>query len=256
MKIFHREIGSGPPLVMLHGLLGMSDNLMSVARVLGAKFRVILLDHRNHGRSDHHPDFGYDAMANDLLELLDSLNIYQVSLIGHSMGGKVAIKFAYDNPGLVNKLVVVDISPTAYARTTEHQTIIDEMTAINLAQYSNRNELELVVRQKFGGTYKEHLVLKNIALTQSKTLAWKCNLAAIKENLAKILGEILPAARFHKPTLFVKGANSNYIQPHDEDLIRQHFSNVLIKTISNAGHLVHADNPAGFIEVVEGFLEG
>jgi len=256
MKLFHREFGNGPPLVILHGLLGMSDNLMSVARLLGQKHRVILLDHRNHGRSGHHPDFGYDAMANDLLELLDSLNIYKVSLIGHSMGGKVALKFAYDNPGFVNKLLVVDISPAAYTRTTEHQTIIDEMTAINLAQYSNRTELEKVVRQKFGGTYKEHLVLKNIALTQSKTLAWKCNLAAIKENLSKIMGEMLPAAIFDKPTLFVKGANSNYIQPHDEDLIRQHFSKVLIKTISNAGHLVHADNQAGFIEVVEGFLEG
>jgi len=256
MKLFHSEIGNGPPLVILHGLLGMSDNLMSVARLLGQKHRVILLDHRNHGRSGHHPDFGYDVMANDLLELLDSLNIYKVSLIGHSMGGKVALKFAYDNPGLVNKLVVVDISPAAYTRATEHQTIIDEMMAINLAQYSNRTELEQIVRQKFGGTFKEHLILKNIATTPDKTLAWKCNLPDIKENLFEIMSEMLPASKFAKPTLFIKGENSNYIQPHDEDLIRQHFSKVLIKTISNAGHLVHADNPAGFIEVVEGFLEG
>ncbi len=254
MKLFHREVGNGPPLIMLHGLLGMSDNLMAAARLLGHNNRVILVDHRNHGRSGHDSVFGHGAMANDLLELLDQLSLSKVSIIGHSMGGKVALKFAYDNPGLVNKLIVVDISPAAYTSPVEHQVIIDQMIAMDLSQFSTRGELEQAARQKFGGTFKEHLVLKNIIIDPHKTFAWKCNLKAINENLSKIMEEMLPVGKFEKSTLFIKGQNSNYIQPRDKKLIEKHFSNVKIKTVSNAGHLVHSDNLAGFIKIVEDFL--
>ncbi len=240
---------------MLHGLLGMSDNLMSVARVLGIKQRVVLVDQRNHGRSGHNPIFCYDAMADDLLELVEELNLYKVSIIGHSMGGKVAMKFAYDNPGLVEKLIVVDISPAAYTNTTQHQNIIDRMLAIDLPHFTTRSELEQAVRKIFGGNFIEHLVLKNIVLTHHKTLAWRCNLPAIKENISEIMVEMLPPGKFEKPTLFVKGENSNYIMPHDETLVKKHFSTALIKTVSNAGHLVHSDNPSGFIYAVSEFLD-
>jgi pimeloyl-ACP methyl ester carboxylesterase len=254
MKLFHREIkGPGEPLVILHGLFGMSDNWQSFARSAAASRHIVLVDQRNHGRSPHSQEFSYPAMAQDLLELMDDLHLKHADLLGHSMGGKTVMELATLHPDRVGHLVVADIGPKAYP--LHHEYLIEAMESLPLSQFKSRQEAEKLLEGKIVDAGVRQFLLKNLYWEEDSTLAWRFNLKVIKARLEEV-GKPLPADRvFEGPTLFLRGGKSHYIL--DEDLLglRDHFPRAVVQTIPNAGHWLHAEQPEAFYRAVVEFLD-
>ncbi len=253
MNLYHSTIGEGEPLVILHGLFGSSDNWVSIARKFAQKYRVILVDLRNHGRSPHHQDWNYGLMANDVDVMLETLGLTEVYLLGHSMGGKTAMTFAVANPDTVKKLIVVDIAPRYYP--VHHRTIQDALTAIPMEKLKSRNEAEEILDRHISDESTKQFLLKNLYRNHRHSFAWRFNLPVINQQIEVVGEATYPAEPVLIPTLFIRGVNSDYIADEDVMEIRQYFSDVRVETIGNAGHWVHAEQPNAFIGTVMSFLE-
>ena len=243
MKLFYRRYGEGRPVIILHGLFGLSDNWVSVGKRIAKQFAVYIPDMRNHGQSAHGPTMNYAAMTGDILEFVTELNLENVILIGHSMGGKVAMDFALDYPGLTNQLVVIDISPRRYPARSIHSDIINAMLSINLQQITSRSQVEVLLQNEIPDKRIRQFILKNLYYRTPLTLAWHPNLEVIHDNIDLIFDGIPTGRRFTKPSLFVRGGLSDYITAGDESLILEMFPLAQIKTIPSATHWVHADAP-------------
>jgi esterase len=252
MKLHHRILGAGPPLLILHGLLGSLDNWMPHAQQLSTCFQVTLLDLRNHGHSPHDAEFNYDVMAADVAEFIRDQNLGPVSLIGHSMGGKVAMRFAQLHPGLVQKLIVVDMSPREYA--PRHEEILAAMHALELHQFQQRNEVEAALLSTVPDKNVRQFLLKNLGRDEAGRLRWKPNVAALRASYHLIRNAVPPEIPFGGPTLFVRGGKSDYIREPDVTLIRKMFPQAKLETIATAGHWVHAEAPEEFIQIITEFL--
>jgi len=252
MKLHFRALGSGPPLVIAHGLLGSLDNWVPVAQKLAAHFQVSLLDLRNHGHSPHAAEFGQDEMAEDLREFLNQQRIEKAHVLGHSMGGKVAMRFAQRYPSMVNKLVVVDIAPREYP--PRYDRLMDAMLALDLSTFQRRDEVELALSSAVPDKALRQFLLKNLGRDPSGRLFWKPHLKSIRTNYDAIRGSLPSEASCAIPALFVRGENSDYIQTSDSALIQQLFPLAQIETIPGAGHWVHAYAPDKTAEVVSQFL--
>jgi esterase len=252
MKLHSRAFGDGPPLVILHGLLGSLDNWVPMAQKLAENFRVLLLDLRNHGRSPHAEVFNYDAMAGDVRRFLSGERINATHLLGHSMGAKVAMRFAQLHPGAVDKLVVVDMSPREYP--PRFDTLLDAMHVLDLGLYQRRDEVDRALRVSVPDKTLRQFLLKNLGRDEAGRLFWKPNLASLRANYANVRGALPTATRFDGPTLFIRGENSDYIRNSDPPRILEMFPRATWQTIHGAGHWVHADAPDGFAEIVSEFL--
>jgi pimeloyl-ACP methyl ester carboxylesterase len=246
--------GTGKPLLIVHGFLGMSDNWKTLGgQYADAGFEVHLLDLRNHGRSFHSDEFSYDAMSRDLLEYCQAKNLSSVDLMGHSMGGKVAMLFATRHEELVHKLIVADIGPKYYA--PHHDDILAALNAVDFSKKPSRADVEEILKIKIPDFGTRQFLMKNLYWVASGQLGFRFNLEAFNKNLS-IIGEALPEnATFEKPALFIRGARSNYVEDSDLPLIRRHFPQALLATVANAGHWLHADNPSAFFEKTTGFLK-
>ena len=254
MKLNYKVYGEGFPLVILHGVFGSGDNWTTLARKFGGQYKTIVPDLRNHGRSPHDPVFNYDAMVKDLHELVEDLKIPEFHLIGHSMGGKVAMFFAEKYPKMLRKLVVVDIAPRQYQ--PHHQEILAGFKQVDLANTSSRQEAEEAMATKITESDVRQFLLKNLYRTEAATFDWRVNLQAIEANIeevGKIFSNPEPVAI---PTLFIRGGRSKYIQERDEADIAKQFSQSQIETVANAGHWVHAEQPEAVFELVKDFLNG
>lgn len=254
MQLHYKKSGQGPPVIILHGLLGMSDNWQSVGRILSSAFEVYLFDARNHGHSSHSDEFSYDLMAEDLRELTeteDSLRRNPAVLIGHSMGGKTAMKFAQKYPEKVEKLIIVDIAPKPYAFS--HQEIFNALSAIDFTLVKSRKQAEEIFSVYISESSTRQFLLKNLYWKNPGELGWRFNLEAIKQNAAQ-MGEATQDAIFYKPVLFIRGEQSGYITEEDIPSIKKYFPSAEIKTVAGAGHWVHADQPEQFVQVVKEFL--
>jgi pimeloyl-ACP methyl ester carboxylesterase len=252
MQLHFKQLGHGEPLVLLHGLFGSGDNWFGVAPKLAEKFHVFAPDLRNHGHSPHHAEMDYPLMAADLEKFFAAQKIESARVIGHSMGGKVAMQFALDFPARVKKLVVVDMSPRAYART--HDKIFAALLALELASFQTRQQIEDVLAPEIPSLNLRRFLLKNLGRDERGKLFWKMNLRGVAENYSR-LGEVLSAQKqFDKPALFIRGGKSDYINTADAAEIRQRFPAVEIQTIATANHWVHADAPEEFIRLVLDFL--
>ncbi len=255
MQLHSNIIGEGFPLIILHGFLGMGDNWKTLARQFAIKgYQVHLVDQRNHGRSFHSDDFNYALMAEDLRDYCESMHILECAIIGHSMGGKTAMLFATTYPEYVHKLIVADIAPKYYPQ--HHQTILEGMKALS------ENDIALRARKSadtFLSTYvsdfgTRQFLLKNLFWIEKGKLGLRVHLQGLIDNIEHI-GEALPSmSYFEKPTLFLKGSKSDYILEEDHKLIESAFAKAKITTISNAGHWLHAENPADFYTEVINFL--
>lgn len=253
MKLNYREIGQGQPLLILHGLFGSSDNWLSVAKELANEYKVYLPDLRNHGDSPHSDEFTYAAMAQDLLEFVQEHEIKEPVVIGHSMGGKTAMQFAVSQPRLLSKLVVVDIAPRHYP--PHHQEILAGFHSIDVRNIKSRKEADEALQQHIKELGVRQFLLKNLERSPEGGYEWKINLPVIAEKIENV-GEALDAeSSFDKPTLFVKGSRSAYIQEQDEELIYKIFPNATIQTIKGAGHWLHAEKPAAFVNLLKAFLQ-
>lgn len=253
MEVLHSTIiGSGEPLLILHGYFGMSDNWRGLGTKFAEDFEVHLIDQRNHGRSFHSDDFDYELLVEDLHYYIESNNLDQVHVLGHSMGGKVAMLFAVTYPELVDKLMVADICPKYYK--PHHENILAALNAVNFSIQDSRKKVEDVLKIYIEDPGILQFLLKNVYWKSKEELAFRFNIYSLTEHNSEV-GEALPSfTHFDGPTLFLRGENSNYITKEDEPLIEAHFSNAIIVTVKNAGHWLHAENPEQFYSEIVSFL--
>ncbi len=251
MKLYSQISGKGEALIIMHGVFGMSDNWQTLGRKWAEQYEVHLLDMRNHGRSPHSDEFSYELMSDDLVEYMDDHNINKARIIGHSMGGKVAMLFSVLNPERTEKLVVADIAPKPYK--PHHQQILQALQGLDLDTIKTRSESDEQFGIKDEGT--KQFLLKSLYWKEKNQLAWRFNLAVIAREIEKV-GEPLPGqAIFYGPTLFVRGGNSGYIKDEDIDEIQMHFPEAKLQTIDGAGHWLHAEKPREFFALVDEFLK-
>ena len=252
MQLHFKQLGHGEPLVLLHGLFGSGDNWFGVAPKLVEKFHVFAPDLRNHGHSPHHTEMDYPLMAADVEKFFVAQKIESARVIGHSMGGKVAMQFALDFPVRVKKLVVVDMAPRAYART--HDKIFAALLALDLAVFQTRQQIEEALAPEIPSLNLRRFLLKNLGRDERGGFFWQMSLRGVAENYSR-LGEVLSLQnQFEKPALFLRGGKSDYINAADEFEIRRHFPAAEIQTITVASHWVHADAPDEFARRVLDFL--
>jgi len=254
MLLHSNILGEGKPIIILHGFLGMSDNWKTIGLKLSENgFQVHLIDQRNHGQSFHSNEFNYDVLVEDLKIYCESNSLNDIILLGHSMGGKTAMLFATKYPTRVSKLLVADISPRFYP--VHHDSILKGLSALNFDIIKSRGEAEEILGNYVSDLGTRQFLLKNLYWIEKGKLALRMNLEVLKEEVSEI-GEPLPSqARFEKGTLFLKGDRSEYIGDEDESIIQNHFPNVKIVTISNAGHWLHAENPEDFFDAVIKFIK-
>ena len=253
--MLHSRIeGTGKPLLIIHGFLGTSDNWKSLAIQYAQEgFQVHSLDLRNHGKSFHSNDFTYDLMSQDVLEFCKENNLDLVSIIGHSMGGKVAMLFASEHPEIVEKLVIADIGPKYYA--PHHQDILAGLNAVDFSKKPSRVEVEETLFPYIPDFGTRQFLMKNLYWKEPTQLAFRFNLEVFNNKINEI-GVALPQENhFDKPTLFIRGGSSNYILDSDLENIKTHFPNFKLETIPNVGHWLHAENPKLFFEITAQFLK-
>ena len=245
MKLHSNIIGSGFPLIILHGFLGMGDNW----KTLGKKYselgyEVHLVDQRNHGRSPHSEDFSYTHLSNDLLEYCNTHNFDQISLLGHSMGGKTAMQFACEHPTKIKHLLIADISPKYYA--PHHQDILDSLLSLDFSEIKSRTDAANELEKYISDPGIRLFLLKNLYRKTPSEFALRINLKTLAEKVIEI-GKPLPEEyRFEGKVLFLKGDKSNYILPNELNSIEKHFPNYTLQTITNSGHWLHAENANEF----------
>jgi esterase len=264
MKLFYREYGHGPPLIILHGLYGSSDNWMSIAKKLGDYFTCYLPDQRNHGLSPHSNVHNYKSMRDDLAELVDYLHLDKFFLAGHSMGGKTAVFFAMKWPEKLHGLLVADISPfvagNTYNKSSEqHLAILNAILAVDLSGLSSRKEAESVMASLIRSAKIRSFILKNLQRTSDNTFRWKINAAALLENLNNIMEGIdRPDSKSQQitgfPVFFLKGEDSDYLPESDFRDIQRLFPAAELIKVPNAGHWIHADRPDAVIKNLLNFI--
>jgi len=247
--LFYRKSGHGRPVVILHGLFGMSDNWQGFVKVLAERdFSVYAVDLRNHGQSFHDDEFSLEIMAEDVTGLFSSEGIDQPVIIGHSLGGKVAMQLALTHPETLSGLIVVDIAPRYYP--VHHQLIIDTIRAVNLTGINSRKDVEAMLDKPGIDPATKQFLMKNLYRKTDQSLDWRFNLEPIANNIDEVGKEITSAVPFLKPVLFVRGENSSYINLNDQEMILKLFPRAEIKTAPAAGHWVHADNPSWLVEEI------
>ncbi|WP_264522760.1 alpha/beta fold hydrolase [Flavobacterium sp. N502536] len=252
--LYSKIEGEGKPLVIMHGFLGMSDNWKTLAgQYVDAGFQVHLLDLRNHGRSFHSDEWSYEAMVQDVFEYCQAHQLHKIDLLGHSMGGKVAMLFATTYPEILDKLIVADIGPRFYKQ--HHQDILAGLNAVDFSVKPSRNDVEAIVAQYVPDFGTRQFLLKNLYWAEPGQLAFRFNLAVFNDNLDAIGKPLAEGLVFDKDTLFIRGGDSGYIADSDFDAIRGHFPKAKFETIPNAGHWLHAENPKLFFELTATFLK-
>lgn len=253
MKLNFKKSGQGRPLIILHGLFGMLDNWSTMTKAFEEQgFMVYNVDQRNHGRSPHSYDFNYRIMADDLLELMNDEGLEKADLIGHSMGAKTVMFFSLMNPARVNKMIAVDMAPGYYA--PHHQSVFAALHSVEVEKIKTRKEAEEKLRETLREESTIQFLLKNIYWIDDKNLRWRFGLAEIEKNIEEI-GKAFPSDKtVNVQALFIRGERSGYINADDERDIKKIFPNSEVKTVMNAGHWVHAENPKGFLDASLDFL--
>lgn len=251
MLLHSKILGEGQPLLIIHGLFGSSDNWGTLGKKFAEHFQVHLVDLRNHGRSFHSPEMNYNLMVNDLLKYIQHYQLQNSIVLGHSMGGKTAMKLALEHPEILEKVLVADIAPKHYP--PHHQSIIKAMLSVDFSKVSSRKEVDTILSNYITDSGVKQFILKNVYWTEDKQLAFRMNVPILSERYEDLMESGL-SGQFNKPALFLKGAQSFYIQPEDEESIKELFPQAEIKTIANAGHWLHAENPSDFYSEVMKFL--
>jgi pimeloyl-ACP methyl ester carboxylesterase len=253
MELNFKKIGSGSPLVILHGLFGSLDNWMTLGKAFAENHTVYLVDQRNHGASPHDDIFDYDAMASDLDKFLKSNKVNNPVLIGHSMGGKTVMRYAQLHPNEWEKLIVVDIAPRSYP--VHHQHIIDGLNALRLHEISSRAEADEQLSDYVKDAGQRQFLLKNLQRRPEGGFQWKVNLPVIEKNIELIGEGCTDDQPLHGEVLFIRGSESHYIGEDDYEEILRLFPEAAIETVDGAGHWVHAEKPRELYTLVKNFID-
>ncbi len=251
MILHSNSTGSGQPLIILHGLFGSYDNLAGIARTLSDQWQVISIDLPNHGQSPHSNVMNYTSMVADLVDTTESLNIDQCAVLGHSLGGKLAMAFALAHPGRVTALIIADIAPVSYARS--HQAVFAGLTAVNTSALTNRSEAEKQLAKHITEPGVRQFLLKSLHKTE-QGFDWRFNLATLAQCYDHLLTFPDYSDAYTGPVLFIKGAQSDYILPEHRPQIMQLFPDAQAKIINGTGHWLDAEKPVAFAKLVRDFL--
>ncbi len=243
-------------MIILHGIFGLSDNWVTFAREMSEKYQVFIPDQRNHGQSPHDPTLNYFALCSDLYEFIDRHELEDPIILGHSMGGKVTMRFALENPDIPKAIIIADISMRAYQRRYRHLDMIDAMMGVDFDKASTREEIEEQLKPKIKDERVLLFAMKNLYRRErSGQFAWRLNLGAINLNMDEVFEGIKSDKLFEKPALFIRGEKSDYVKYEDFDQIYRNFPKADIKTIEDAGHWLHAEQPEAFLNTVYSFLQ-
>jgi esterase len=262
MKLFYKVIGEGQPLFILHGLFGQSDNWNSIGKKIAEQgFQVFLVDLRNHGNSPHSDVWNYDVMSADILELIDDTAAVEgekIILLGHSMGGKVAMQFAINHPDSVAKLIVADMG--VKYRVPDNQDVLNALNSIDLSALKSRKEAGVELQKYLHNEGLVQFLLKNLywkkdAFGNESELAWKFNWDAMAGQLEEVSKAIKTDTPCLVETLFIRGGNSNYVLDSDVDALQLIFPKSQLVTVEGAGHWLHADKPHDFLEKIIAFVK-
>lgn len=253
MELNYKSLGQGEPLIILHGLFGTLDNWQTLAKSWAEHYLVYLVDLRNHGRSPQVDGLSYPAMAEDLHDFMEQNWIYKAHILGHSMGGKVAMEFALSYPDMVDKLIVVDIAPRPYR--PGHDDIFAALFAVDLKTIQSRQAAEEILERYIDDWGVRQFLLKNLSRMKEGGFEWKMNLPVIHRDYANILEPPTQDGPFEGPTLFIRGENSGYVKDEDILRIQELFPHSALRSIPDAGHWVHADQPEVLKGIVMEFLE-
>jgi pimeloyl-ACP methyl ester carboxylesterase len=254
LELNYKQYGDqGKDIIILHGLFGSLDNWQTIAKSMSEKFKVWTIDQRNHGRSPHTGDISYRLMADDVLQFMEEHQIRKASIIGHSMGGKVAMTFALLYPERVDKLIVADIGPVVYQG--DHLPLFEAMLQLPLDQIAERSEADDFLTKTITSFAVRQFLLKNLG-RDNNGFFWKPNLPLLYEQYAHLMGFDSMGKQFTGPVYFLKGSKSAYINPAHLDYYKSIFPQAEIKVIEDVGHWLHAEQPERFLEVVKEILVG
>ncbi len=253
MDLNYKSYGQGDPIIILHGLFGTLDNWQTIAKKLAEEYSVYTVDQRNHGRSPHCPEMNYKVMAEDLHLFLEKQWIHKAVVLGHSMGGKTAMQFALDFPEMVEKLIVVDISP--FLNNGGHELIFESLLAMDLKKIKSRKDAEDFLSDKIPSFGVRQFLLKNLSRNKEGEYSWKMNLPVIYDQYSEILAKVNVVDPFEGETLFIRGGLSNYISEAEFPLFKSIFPNSQLQTIENTGHWVHSEQPDQLLEMTLNFLK-
>jgi len=257
MDLHFKKYGKGKPLIILHGIFGISDNWVSFGkRVAELGFEVFIPDQRNHGRSPHHYALNYYALVDDLVEFIEQHQIEMPVILGHSMGGKVAMRFTLENPDDVSALIVVDTSMRTYFSHTHHRELIDAMKSVDFTRVKSRPEVQTHLAGMIDSPRIIQFLMKNLFWKEKDLLGWRINLDAIDLNLESMYDGVFYSTVFNKPVLFIRGGRSQYIIEEDIPAMKKNFNSMDLLTIEEGTHWVHADVPEEFFGHVSQFLGG
>lgn len=246
------ETDRGTPLIILHGLFGSATNWRSIAKKLAQRLSIYALDLRNHGRSAHSPHMSYPAMAEDVRAFMDQNEVSQAHLLGHSMGGKTAMQLALETPDRVERLIVADIAPAPSA--SNYAAILDAMSEVELTGINTRAEADAAFAPYIKDAGMRTFLLQNLR-QNSDGFAWRIGLHGIAHSQEALLDFAPPDTAFDGATLFLRGANSDYVRESDYPLISRYFTHATVETIAEAGHWLHAERPQEFVQHVNKFLD-
>jgi len=252
MKLNYTDQGAGQPVILLHGMFGSLSNLGSLARELATVYRVISCDLRNHGDSPHDQRMDIPSMADDIVELLDDLGLSAVSLIGHSLGGKVGMQVALNYPSRVAKLVVADIAPVAYV--PRQDAALEALRAISVLKVNNRREADSIMAVHLPEPQTRSFLLKNLMRKSDGNYSLKINISSISDNYGTSLVAAPVGLPYSGPTLFLKGETSAYIQSKHHSKMAELFPNMKLDVMNDVGHWLHSENPVEFNRRVTDFL--
>ena len=251
---FVKQGDADNPLVILHGLFGSARNWQGVAKQLAQWYSVYALDLRNHGSSPHSDAMDYGSMAADVLAFMEQQSLEKVTVLGHSMGGKVAMELALITPNKISQLVIVDIAPVTY--THNFNDVLAGFYHVPLEEIHSRKEADEYLAEKIDVPSLRQFLLQNLLPNPSGGYQWRVNLSAIEANMPAIMAFPSMANKrvFDKPSLFIRGEQSTYLASRYQNVIKEMFSNAEFETIKNAGHWPHIESPVDFMAVLNKFL--
>ena len=251
--LHYATAGNGAPLLILHGLFGSSKNWQSFMRRFGQNFEVFSVDLRNHGQSFHSEIMSYAVMADDVARLIEQLGLHECRILGHSMGGKVAMTLAIQRPELLSRMIVADIAPVAY--THQFDDVIEPILALELDSFESRAQIDQALQADINEDSLRAFLLSNL-VREDSGWGWRVNWPVIQKEMAAITGfDPLPEGWLAEmPAQFIRGANSDYVGDAEIELIGRHFRDFRIDTIDGAGHWLHAEKPTEFTRLALDFL--
>ena len=252
MSLNYKVAGEGEPLILIHGLFGSLENLGALARGLAERFKVYSIDLPNHGRSPHTQNTSLPEMAESVEQWLDEQGLQTTSIVGHSLGGKVAMELALRKPQRVNKIVVLDIAPVHY--TPHHNEVFAGLLSFEPHTLASRKQADELMSRYVKEPAVRSFLLKNLTRNEAGTFIWRMNLAVLHDDYNKIL-LANTEGKFSGPILFVKGSNSDYLLEKYRPEIQKRFSSAELKVVSGAGHWLHAEKPDLIASITKNYLQ-